>query len=185
MVVKEMLLLSLLRRVSSHPMGHHYSGHASLFEFRPWVHQVSWCWWWIVDTHSFIDLVRDSIFEEFFSFKHKLWFVIWMIKFHMFMHWIVFSSPICASIMLFLTAVQASARPSFLLSNNLQTFANFKQCSSQCWLICNETVQQCLPFFFFFFSCPGQLNRWHCQSVSEWVSERLLISPTLVDTSRH
>ena len=87
----------------------------SLFEFRPWVHQVSWCWWWIVDTHSFIDLVRDSIFEEFFSFKHKLWFVIWMIKFHMFVHWIVFSSPICASIMLFLTAVQASASPSVVV----------------------------------------------------------------------
>ena len=26
------------------------------------------------------------------------------------------------------------------------------------------------------FSCPGQLNRWHCQSVSEWVSKSLLIS---------
>ena len=28
----------------------------------------------------------------------------------------------------------------------------------------------------YFFSCPGQLNRWHCQSVSEWVSKSLLIS---------
>ena len=46
----------------------------------------------------------------------------------------------------------------------------------------------------FLFSCPGQLNRWHCHSVSEWVSEwvrSLLISVTseyyraVVDTSRH
>ena len=39
-----------------------------------------------------------------------------------------------------------------------------------------------------FFSCPGQLNRWHCQSLSQSVSQsdfwfqRL---QTLVDTSRH
>ena len=25
--------------------------------------------------------------------------------------------------------------------------------------------------FVYFFSCPGQLNRWHCQWVSQWVSE--------------
>ena len=25
--------------------------------------------------------------------------------------------------------------------------------------------------WFLFFSCPGQLNRWHCHSVSQWVSE--------------
>ena len=51
--------------------------------------------------------------------------------------------------------------------------------------------------FLVLFSCPGQLNRWRCQSVSESVSESLLISATSEhcravvdndndnDTSRH
>ena len=61
--------------------------------------------------------------------------------------------------------------------------------------ICKDTFHLHLStWVVYFFSCPGQLNRWHCHSVSEWVSEwvrSLLISVTseyyraVVDTSRH
>ena len=35
--------------------------------------------------------------------------------------------------------------------------------------VINSTVVQ--PLVLLIFSCPGQLNRWPCHSVSEWVSE--------------
>ena len=48
-------------------------------------------------------------------------------------------------------------------------------------------LQALRRFFSFLFSCPGQLNRWHCQSVTQWLSDTVihLLIKTLVDTSRH
>ena len=40
---------------------------------------------------------------------------------------------------------------------------------------CNQDYLKSLFLTFLvfdpFFSCPGQLNRWHCHSLSQWVSE--------------
>ena len=49
--------------------------------------------------------------------------------------------------------------------------------------VCLERLFFLVTDFPVLFSCPGQLNRWHCHWLTQ--SVRLLISATLVDTCRH
>ena len=101
-------------RDRSEAVSHHHSCHAPLFEFCPWVHQISWCWFRIVYTNTLVDLVRGHIFEELFCFKHKLWCLVGMKKLHVFVQCIILFSPFCSWIVLFLTSIQASAGSSVI-----------------------------------------------------------------------